>query len=110
MCSMHSGLPMRLEPTNPDIENFFSPENDPFVTAGTLSENREKASKGTADFKPVSVTTCNKASSIGNSHYLLGECIGKYASILFPIATTYVKEASTGLSRVWQYTVEYPVL
>lgn len=32
------------------------------------------------------------------------------ASILFPVSKSYSKETSTGIQRVWRYTLEFPIV
>jgi hypothetical protein len=93
-----------------DIDRFFAPANDPFITAATLSEIvklRERHGPITNLYLSPLAT---KPQALGFALYYLAECVGKNASILFPISTRYERETSTGLSRVWKYTVQYPLL
>jgi hypothetical protein len=93
-----------------DTESFFAPASDPFVTAATLSEIVKMREK----IGPISnlylSPLATKPQALGFALFYLAECIGKNASVLFPISTRYAKETSTGLSRVWQYTVQFPIL
>jgi hypothetical protein len=93
-----------------DVDRFFAPANDPFVTAATLSEIVRLRER----YGPISnlylSPLATKPQALGFALFYLAECVGKNASILFPISTRYERETSTGLSRVWQYTVQYPIL
>jgi hypothetical protein len=93
-----------------DIDRFFAPANDPFITAATLSEIVKLRER----YGPISnlylSPLATKPQALGFALYYLAECVGKNASILFPISTRYERETSTGVSRVWQYTVQYPII
>jgi hypothetical protein len=93
-----------------DPHGLFAPANDPFATASALSEIVERRSK----IRPISnlylSPLATKAQALGFALFYLGECNKSNASILFPISTQYARETSEGLSRVWMYTVEYPLI
>jgi len=90
-------------------ESFFAPANDPFVTATTLSEivsaRRERGPISNLYLSPLAT----KPQALGFALFYIGECIGTNASILFPVSKRYSKETSTGIQRVWRYTVEFPI-
>jgi hypothetical protein len=92
-----------------DFDSFFAPANDPFVTASTLSEIVERRRR----FRPISnlylSPLATKAQALGFALYFIGEGRGSYTSMLFPVSSRYTRETSHGLSRVWLYTVEYPL-
>jgi hypothetical protein len=92
-----------------DVDRFFAPANDPFVTASTLSEIVDRRRK----IGPISnlylSPLATKPQALGFALFYLGECQNSNASILFPISTRYTRETSHGLSRVWMYTIEYPL-
>lgn len=90
-------------------ESFFAPANDPFVTASVLSEivNLRKQQGHIANLYLSPLAT--KPQALGFCLFYIGECIGKNVSILFPVSKKYLKETSTGLQRVWRYTIEFPI-
>jgi hypothetical protein len=93
-----------------DKDSFFAPANDPFITAEALHEIVEQRNR----WGPISnlylSPLATKPQALGFALFYLAEYRSGYASILFPVSTRYSQETSTGLSRVWQYTVEYPIL
>lgn len=86
---------------------FFAPANDPFATAGLISERvRQIDREGNGEnifLAPLST----KAQVLGMSLYWLleGRDRGR-CSILLPECLTYSRETSTGLKRLWSYEVE----
>lgn len=87
---------------------FFAPAYDPFVTASLLSEEIMKIQRK----KPISnlylCPLATKPQVLGFALYYLYECRNQTSSILFPFTEAYSSETSTGLSRIWRYTVELP--
>jgi hypothetical protein len=93
-----------------DMDRFFAPANDPFITAATLSEIVKLRGRS-GDISNLYLSPlATKPQALGFALFYLAECVGRNASILFPISTRYERETSTGLSRVWQYTVQHPIL
>jgi len=86
---------------------FFAPANDPFATAGMVSERvRHIDRKGSGEnvfLAPLST----KAQVLGMSLYWLleGRTRGR-CTVLLPECLTYSRETSTGLKRLWSYEVE----
>lgn len=86
---------------------FFAPANDPFATAGMVSERvRHIDRKGPGEnifLAPLST----KAQVLGMSIYWLleGKSRGR-CSMLLPECLTYSRETSTGLKRLWSYEIE----
>jgi hypothetical protein len=86
---------------------FFAPANDPFSTAGMVSERiRHIDRKGSGEnifLAPLST----KAQVLGMSLYWLleGRSRGR-CTILLPECLTYSRETSTGIKRLWSYEVE----
>lgn len=86
---------------------FFAPANDPFSTAGMISERiRHIDRKGPGEnifLSPLST----KAQVLGMSLYWLleGRIRGR-CTILLPECLTYSRETSTGVKRLWSYEVE----
>jgi hypothetical protein len=86
-----------------------APANDPFVTATVLSETIEFRQSRRP---PANLYLCplgTKAQVLGFTLFYIGECLGQPRSILFPFSTRYSPETTQGLSRVWRYTVEFPL-
>jgi len=88
---------------------FFAPAHDPFATAGVLREivqRREKRAKITNLYLSPLAT---KAQALGFSLYFIGECLNRNASIIFPFCAKYSSETSEGISKVWCYSVQFPI-
>lgn len=92
-----------------DLAAFFAPANDPFVTASVLSEIVCRRRR----IKPISnlylSPLATKAQALGFALYFIGEGMNASTNMLFPVSSRYTRETSYGLSRVWLYTVEYPL-
>lgn len=90
-----------------DSENvILSPANDPFVTAKLLSDYLEKNTSFTNIYLcPLST----KAQTLGIALFYIIECLDLPASIIFPFCKGYSRETSKGLSKIWVYTIEFPV-
>lgn len=90
---------------NPD--NYFSPANDPFVTADVLRNivNRISSLRPITNLYLCPIGT--KAQTIGFTLYYLTERRGGPTSIIFPFFEKYTRKTSTGIERVWKYTVEF---
>jgi len=92
-----------------DVDEFFAPANDPFVTATILSEIVARRKR----IRPISnlylSPLATKAQALGFALYFIGEGQSTNTSMLFPVSARYTRETSRGLSRVWLYTVEYPI-
>jgi hypothetical protein len=90
-------------------ESFFAPANDPFVTATTVSEivsiRKERGPIANLYLSPLAT----KPQALGFALFYIGECISSNVSILFPVSKRYSKETSTGIQRVWRYTIEFPI-
>lgn len=86
-----------------------APANDPFVTATVLSEitaRRETQQRFTNLYLCPLGT---KVQALGFSLFYLGECVGLNRSVLFPFSTRYSPETTQGISRIWLYTIEFPL-
>lgn len=93
-----------------DVESAFAPANDPFVTATVLSEVVSRRQRLRAISNLYLSPLATKVQALGFALYYIGEGQGTNTSILFPVSSSYVRETSHGVSRVWRYTVEYPLL
>jgi|APMed6443717190_1056831.scaffolds.fasta_scaffold02175_5 hypothetical protein len=89
---------------------YYAPANDPFVTAAVI---REIVTKENRKNKITNLYLCplsTKAQTIGFLIYYLWECMEKPVSIIFPFCKKYTKETTQGISRIWLYTIEMPVM
>jgi hypothetical protein len=95
--------------TTDESGSFFAPANDPFVTASTLHEiiSRIEGRKPITNLYLSPLAT--KPQVLGFALYYLMECRNKAASLIFPFCNSYDQETSTGVSRIWKYTVELPI-
>lgn len=86
-----------------------APANDPFVTASVLSEVVSQR----AILHPFTNLYLSplgtKVQALGFGLFFLGECLNSNRSILYPFSTHYSPETSEGLSRIWMYTIEFPL-
>lgn len=88
-----------------DSENIIlAPANDPFVTAQLLSDYLKKKQYTNVYLCPLST----KAQALGMAIFYIYECINTPASIIFPFSKRYSRETSTGISKIWIYTLEFP--
>lgn len=96
--------------TADESSTAFAPANDPFVTAATL---RALVAKMQAR-KPITnlylSPLATKPQVLGFALYYLTERTNSATSVIFPYCEAYDRETSTGISRVWKYTVELPEL
>jgi hypothetical protein len=86
-----------------------APANDPFVTATMLSEVVKQRETRTPFANLYLCPLGTKVQALGFALFYLGECLGTNRSIIFPFSTRYSPETTEGLSRVWLYTVEFPL-
>jgi hypothetical protein len=86
---------------------YFAPAYDPFVTAQVLDE----IIADIARHKPISnlylSPLASKPQVLGFALYYLCKLHGTAASVIYPTTPHYSRETTIGLSRVWQYTVEF---
>jgi hypothetical protein len=93
-----------------ESSSYFAPANDPFVTASTLREivNRINARKPITNLYLSPLAT--KPQVLGFAVYYLTEHRTAATSLIFPFCESYDQETSTGVSRIWKYTVELPAV
>lgn len=88
--------------------NYYAPANDPFVTAGVLSDIVYKENRRNPLTNIYLSPLATKAQVLGFVLYYIWECLNSPVSILFPFCQTYTRETSEGLSKIWLYSVELP--
>jgi hypothetical protein len=90
--------------------SYFAPANDPFATASTLREIVDRISTR----KPITnlylSPLATKPQVLGFAVYYLTERRNSATSLIFPFCDAYEQETSTGVSRIWRYTVELPAI
>lgn len=91
-----------------DCATLFAPAYDPFVTAQVLSECISRFSTQRLISNLYLSPLATKAQVLGFGLYYVVERVNSAASIVFPFCRSYAQETSTGVSRVWKYTVELP--
>jgi hypothetical protein len=90
-----------------NVDTFFAPANDPFVTASAVADivEREDGRQRITNLYLCPLAT--KVQVLGFGIYYLTEWQGRGASIIFPFCKSYGRETSIGLSRTWLYHVEF---
>jgi hypothetical protein len=89
---------------------FFSPAYDPFVTASLIQRfcKKENSRKEITNLYLSPLAT--KAQALGFALYYVWESIDKPVSIIFPFCREHFKNTTSGISKIWRYTVEFPPL
>ncbi|SDZ99109.1 hypothetical protein [Alkalimonas amylolytica] len=86
---------------------YFAPANDPFTTAGVISEIVDTIDRNYPDANIYLSPLSTKIQSLGFSIYWLFEGKArKGVTMLLPECITYSRETSTGLKRLWCYSIE----
>jgi hypothetical protein len=93
-----------------ESSTYFAPANDPFVTASTLREiiSRIHGRKPITNLYLSPLAT--KPQVLGFALYYLTERRNSATSLIFPFCRAYNQETTTGVSRIWRYTVELPAI
>ena len=86
----------------------FAPANDPFSTAAAVRSIVDEVDRQGAPANIYLSPLATKVQTLGFSLYwqLEGRLRGG-VSILLPECSTYSRETTTGLKRLWSYTVEF---
>ncbi len=87
----------------------FASANDPFVTAGVLSQLCQDARRKHGVTNIYLSPLGTKPQTLGFALAYLKEFEGTESSILFPFSRAYARETSTGIGRVWTYHIELSV-
>jgi hypothetical protein len=96
------GAQESLGPAN----TFFSPANDPFVTASVLSKIAAEYEKRVPITNLYLSPLASKAQVLGFWLFYHFEGNERPTSILFPFKPEYSRETSKGIARIWKYTIE----
>jgi hypothetical protein len=89
---------------------YFAIANDPFATANALRrivKEQEKRKKITNLYLSPLAT---KPQALGFAIFYLCDWRDQHASIIFPFAEKYAQETSTGISKIWKYTIDFAAL
>lgn len=91
---------------NPNI--YYAPAYDPFITANILQKIvvRENSNAKITNLylSPLSA----KPQALGFALYYIWECINKPISIIFPFCQKYEPVTTSGIGRIWKYTIQLP--
>ncbi len=87
---------------------LFAPASDPFVTAQVLHDRVERERERRAVTNLYLSALGTKPQVLGFALYFVSECLESATSLVFPYAERYTQETSKGISRIWQYTLEFP--
>ncbi|RYY46216.1 MAG: hypothetical protein EOO06_14955 [Chitinophagaceae bacterium] len=86
----------------------FAPANDPFTTAGIISKIVHVIDQNIADANIYLSPLSTKIQALGFSLYWIYEGRRRQGvTLLLPECITYSRETSTGLKRLWTYTIEF---
>jgi len=91
-----------------DVDHHFAPANDPFVVASVLQSIVQMEAQRRPITNLYLCPLATKPQALGFALYYLAERQSSATSMIFPFATSYSRETTSGLSRVWRYTVELP--
>lgn len=94
-----------LDSENENLDTYYAPANDPFVTAQVLQEICKK-NDGFSNLYLSPLST--KPQVLGYIIYYLWECKNKNVNIIFPFAEKYDQMTSQGRTKTWLYTIELP--
>ncbi len=84
---------------------LFAPSNDPFVTASVLSDLlAPQLPDRNVYLSPVGT----KAQALGFGLFYVWNCERMPVSIVYPFSDQYAQIDSTGMSRIWRFTIELP--
>ena len=91
----------------PQSQHRFAPANNPFVTASVLQaavkDEAERAQISNLYLSPLAT----KPQALAFALYYLTELSGTPSSIILPFTSGYPRSTSTGVAKIWKYTVEY---
>lgn len=87
--------------------SYFAPANDPFATAQTLREIVARIGARRPITNLYLSPLATKPQVLGFAIYFLGDCRNTPTSVIFPFCEAYDQETSSGVSRIWRYTVEF---
>lgn len=95
------------DPNFSEANRSFAPASDPFGTAAVLSEvvHRRRQERGISNLYLSPLGT--KPQVIGFGLYHIFECTNGEASVTFPFSRGYSPETGQGISRLWQYEIEF---
>ena len=88
--------------------SLFAPANDPFITASVI---QRKVNELIHRRKISNLYLCplgTKPQLLGMVLYYICECRENSTSMIYPFCESYNYETSTGISRIWKYTIEFP--
>jgi hypothetical protein len=89
---------------------FFSSVNDPFVNASVLSNiykylKKKQEKKKQKEFNLYLCPLSTKPQALGFALFYMKELQNEAASIIFPFSSSYSKNTSIGIGRIWLYPI-----
>ncbi|MDZ7759629.1 MAG: hypothetical protein U5L00_05185 [Desulfovermiculus sp.] len=89
-----------------ELIHFYSPANDPFITAQALND-KVKTEQKKRDLSNLYLSPLGtKVQTLGFALYYIHQCINTNTSMIFPFRNKYSQETSKGISRIWRYRIE----
>jgi hypothetical protein len=88
--------------------SYFASANDPFATANVLRAivDKYELENPNTTFNLYLSPLSTKPHVVGFGLYYISERIKTASSIIFPFARSYAPETSTGVGRIWRYTID----
>lgn len=84
---------------------FFTSVNDPFVNANMLSNIYKHIKKKQEKFNVYLCPLSTKPQALGFTLFYMKELQKEAASIIFPFSSSYSRETSKGIGRIWLYPI-----
>jgi hypothetical protein len=85
---------------------IFAPANDPFITAQVLRDELEKINSIKKISNLYLCPLATKTQTLGFILYYLNELEDTNCSMIFPFFSSYEKETTIGLYKVWRYEIQ----
>ena len=86
---------------------FFTSVNDPFVNASMLSTIYKHLKKKQEKINLYLCPLSTKPQALGFTLFYMKELQNESASIIFPFSSSYSRETSKGIGRIWLYPIYF---
>ena len=90
----------------PQSQQRFAPASNPFVTASVLQAAVEDEAQRRQTSNLYLSPLATKPQALAFALYYLTELRGTASSIILPFPSGYPRSTSTGVAKIWKYTVE----
>lgn len=94
------------EEVGAESDCYFAPANDPFITANVLAGIVDGLYSRRQLTNLYLCPISTKPQALGFALFHLNSCETLPISIIYPYSESYTKETSTGILKIWKYTVE----